>query len=154
VHVVYKGNNRILRNKKLKFRIFFVNCWPFYKQTRWVRVRSVFKSEIFGLWLLWSPRTLTRTSEKLWKIGYGCSLYQLFSKRHFYFIKCGWNWQCKTWPKIEFFDFFESLIFWLFRFKNVSNVFHDLKNLRIAQRSLKICQFLTILSNFIHILWI
>jgi hypothetical protein len=24
--VVYKGNNRILRKKKLKFRIFFVKC--------------------------------------------------------------------------------------------------------------------------------
>jgi hypothetical protein len=26
VHVVYKGNNRILRKKKFKFRIFFVKC--------------------------------------------------------------------------------------------------------------------------------
>jgi hypothetical protein len=32
--------------------------------------------------------------------------------------------------------------------KNVSNVFHDLKNLRIAQRSLKICQFWRILATF------
>jgi hypothetical protein len=45
-------------------------------------------------------------------------------------------------------------IFWLFRSKNVSNMFHDLKNLRIAQRSLKICQFRPILASFSYILWI
>jgi hypothetical protein len=44
------------------------------------------------------------------KIGRRSSVYQLFSKRDFYFIKCGWNWQ--KWPKMEFFNFFwKSLIF-------------------------------------------
>jgi hypothetical protein len=35
---------------------------------------------------------------------------------------------------------------------NVSNVFHGLKNVKIAQRSLKICQFWPILTNFSYIL--
>jgi hypothetical protein len=40
VYVVYKGNNRILRKKKLKFGNFFVKCWllrvfKMCKQTRW-----------------------------------------------------------------------------------------------------------------------
>jgi hypothetical protein len=43
---------------------------------------------------------------------------------------------------MDFFDFFcKSLIFDYIRCKNVSNVFHDLKNEKIAQKSLKICQF-------------
>jgi hypothetical protein len=35
--------------------------------------------------------------------------------------------------KIEFFDFFESLIFLLYSFKTVFNVLHDLKNSKIGQ---------------------
>jgi hypothetical protein len=36
-------------------------------------------------------------SQKRWmKIGYGSFLYQLISKRDFYFIKCGWNWPKMT----------------------------------------------------------
>jgi hypothetical protein len=33
-------------------------------------------------------------------------------------------------------------------------VFHDLKNVKIAEKSLKIGQLLPILANFSHILWI
>jgi hypothetical protein len=43
---------------------------------------------------------------------------------------------------MEFFNFFEKLIFYSICSKTVSNVFHDLKNVKIAQtQSLKIGQF-------------
>jgi hypothetical protein len=74
-------------------------------------------------------------------------LYQLLKKRDFYFInfaKIG-----KKGPKMEFFDFFEISIFLK---SNRSNVFHDLKNVKIAEKSLKIGQFLPILAHFSHIL--
>jgi hypothetical protein len=38
------------------------------------------------------------------------------------------------------------------RFKNGSIVFHDLKNVKKAEKSLKICQFWPILTNFSYIL--
>jgi hypothetical protein len=82
-----------------------------------------------------------RDSEKCWmKIGYGSFLYQLFSKRDFYNIKCGWNWQ-----KITIFDYV--------RCRNVSYVFHDLKNVKIAQKSLKINQFWLYFMNLNHIFY-
>jgi hypothetical protein len=49
-----------------------------------------------------------------------------------------------TWPKIEFFDFFEKVSFFT-DFTDVSNVFHDLKNLRIAKKKF---ENLSILANF------
>jgi hypothetical protein len=58
------------------------------------------------------------------KIGHGSYLYILFSKRDFYFIKCGWNWQKMS--KNGFFRFFwKSLIFDYICCKNVRDVFHD-----------------------------
>jgi hypothetical protein len=50
--------------------------------------------------------------------------------------------------------FWKSLILYCIRSKNVSNVFHGLKNVKKAEKSLKICQFLPILNNFSYILWI
>jgi hypothetical protein len=47
---------------------------------------------------------------------------------------------------------FKSIILYCIRSKNVSYVFHDLKNVKIATQSLKICQFWTILTNFSYIL--
>jgi hypothetical protein len=111
-----------------------------------------------------SSRTLTRLlfldspehvdSENLIKqISFGRSAYHFFSKRDFYFIKCGENWQKLT--KNGIFRFFwKSLILYCIRSKNVWDVFHDLKNVKIANRSLKICQFWPILANFSYILWI
>jgi hypothetical protein len=50
---------------------------------------------------------------------------------------------------VFFFRFFQkSFIFDYIRCKNVWDVFHDLKNVKIAQRSLKICQFWPILAIF------
>jgi hypothetical protein len=43
------------------------------------------------------------------KIGHGSYLYQLFSKRNFYFkyvVEIG-----KKWPKMDFFDFLEKVLF-------------------------------------------
>jgi hypothetical protein len=58
-------------------------------------------------WLLFLDTTEHVDSENInLKIGHGSYLYQLFSKRDFYFIKCGWNWQ-----KLIFFDFFEKVAF-------------------------------------------
>jgi hypothetical protein len=45
--------------------------------------------------------------------------------------------------------FFEKISFYCIRSKNVSNVVHDLKNVKIAQRSLK---FWPVLANFSYIL--
>jgi hypothetical protein len=61
------------------------------------------------------------------KIGYGSFIYQLFSKRDFYFLnvaKIG-----KNGPKMEFFDFFENCIC----SKKFSNEFYDLKNVKIVE---------------------
>jgi hypothetical protein len=54
-----------------------------------------------------------------------------------------------------FFDFFEKSHFfnWI-RTKTVSGVFHYLQNVKIAEKSFKISQFLPILANFSHMLWI
>jgi hypothetical protein len=63
-----------------------------------------------------------------------------FFKTWFYFNKCGWNWQKMT--KNWIFRFFwKSLILYCICSKNVSNVFHGLKNVKKARKSLKICQF-------------
>jgi hypothetical protein len=78
----------------------------------------------------------------------GSFLYKLFSKRDFYHIKCGWNWQKMT--KNWFFR--KNLIFDYIRCKNVWDVFHDLKNVKIAQRSKKICQFWLYFMNLNHVL--
>jgi hypothetical protein len=54
---------------------------------------------------------------------------------------------------MKFLDFFfKSLIFECNHSKTVSGVFHDLKNVKIAEKSLKIDQLLPILANFSHIL--
>jgi hypothetical protein len=56
-----------------------------------------------------------------------------FFKTWFLIHKCGWNWQ--KWPKMEFFDFFEKVSFLdCIRSKNFSNLFHDLKNVKIAKK--------------------
>jgi hypothetical protein len=55
--------------------------------------------------------------------------------------------------KWKFSIFWKSLILYCIRSKNVWDVFHDLKNVKIAKRSLKICQFWPILANFSYILW-
>jgi hypothetical protein len=81
------------------------------------------------------------------KIGHGSYLFQLFLKRDFYFIKCGWTWQKMTkW----FFNFFRiSLIFDYIRCKNVWDVFHDLKNVKIeVWKSVHFDQFWPILTIF------
>jgi hypothetical protein len=54
---------------------------------------------------------------------------------------------------MKFLDFFfKSLIFECNHSKTVCGVFHDLKNVKIAEKSLKIDQLLPILANFSHIL--
>jgi hypothetical protein len=54
---------------------------------------------------------------------------------------------------MKFLDFiFKSLIFECSHSKTVWGVFHDLKNVKIAEKSLKIVQLLPILANFSHIL--
>jgi hypothetical protein len=54
---------------------------------------------------------------------------------------------------MEFFDvFLKILIFECSRSKTVLGVFHDLKNVKIALKSLKIGQFELFLANFSHIL--
>jgi hypothetical protein len=64
------------------------------------------------------------------KIGHGRGFYQL-------------------WPKIQFFGFFfKSLISEFNYSKTVWDVFHDLKNVKIAEKSLKIGLLLSILGNF------
>jgi hypothetical protein len=63
-----------------------------------------------------------------------------------------WLKLAKNYQKWIFFDFFEKVIFDYIRCKNVSNVFHVLKNVKIAQRSLKICQFWLYFMNLNHIL--
>jgi hypothetical protein len=45
-----------------------------------------------------------------------------------------------------------SIFFKKLHSKTVSDVFHDLKNVKIAEKSLNIGQFLHILANFSHIL--
>jgi hypothetical protein len=53
---------------------------------------------------------------------------------------------------MEFFDFFEKSHF-VYCSKTASNVFHDLKNVKIALKKFeKIGQFLPFLDNFSHIL--
>jgi hypothetical protein len=47
-----------------------------------------------------------------------------------------------------FWIFFKSLIFEFNHSKTVFDVFHDLKNVKIAEKSLKIGQLLPILGNF------
>jgi hypothetical protein len=47
--------------------------------------------------------------------------------------------------------FFKSFIFKYNHSKTVSGVFHDLKNVKIAEKSLKLGQLL-LLANFSHIL--
>jgi hypothetical protein len=47
--------------------------------------------------------------------------------------------------------FFKSFIFEYNHSKTVSGVFHDLNNVKIAEKSLKIGQLLHILANFSHI---
>jgi hypothetical protein len=49
---------------------------------------------------------------------------------------------------MEFFDFFEKSFFYCNRSKTVSDVFHDLKNVKKDEKSLKIGQVLLILANF------
>jgi hypothetical protein len=54
---------------------------------------------------------------------------------------------------MEFFDFFEkSHFFTVFVLKLSLGVFHNLKNVKIAEKSLKISQFLPAVANFSHIL--
>jgi hypothetical protein len=54
---------------------------------------------------------------------------------------------------MKFLDFFfKSFIFEYNHSKTVSGVFHDLKNVKIAEKSLKIGQLLQILANVSHIL--
>jgi hypothetical protein len=72
-------------------------------------------------------------------------LYQLLRKHDFYFInvaKIG-----KNRPKMEFFEFSEFSHF--LKCYRSKNVFHDLKN---AEKSLKISQFLPIFAHFSYIL--
>jgi hypothetical protein len=64
------------------------------------------------------------------KIGYG----SFFQKLHKIWLKLAKNEQ-----KWIFSIFFKSLMFDCIRCKNVSDVFHDLENVKIAKRSLKIC---------------
>jgi hypothetical protein len=52
-----------------------------------------------------------------------------------YFKHCLWM------TKMEFFDFFEKVLFFTVFVLRMSDVFDDLKNVKIAKRSLKICQF-------------
>jgi hypothetical protein len=53
------------------------------------------------------------------------------------------------WTKNEKILFFlKSLIFKCNRSKTVSGVFHDLKNVKIADKSLQISQLLPILANY------
>jgi hypothetical protein len=50
-------------------------------------------------------------------------------------------------------DFFFKSFFFEYNYsKTVSGVFHDLKNVKIAENSLKIGQLLQILANLSHIL--
>jgi hypothetical protein len=54
---------------------------------------------------------------------------------------------------MEFFDFFEkSHFFKFYPSKTVSDEFRSLKHVKIAEKSLKIGQFLPILANFSRIL--
>jgi hypothetical protein len=54
---------------------------------------------------------------------------------------------------MKFLDFFfKSFIFEYNHSKTVWSVFHDLKNVKIAEKSLKIGQLLQFLANFSHIL--
>jgi hypothetical protein len=54
---------------------------------------------------------------------------------------------------MNFLDFFfKSFIFEYNHAKTVCGVFHDLKNVKIAEKSSKISQLLQILANFSHIL--
>jgi hypothetical protein len=54
--------------------------------------------------------------------------------------------------KWNFSIFLKSFIVKCNRSKMVSNVFHGLKNVKIAEKSLKIGQLLPIVANFSHIL--
>jgi hypothetical protein len=54
----------------------------------------------------------------------------------------------KNWRKLIYFYFFEKVILYCIRSKNVWDVFHDLKNVEIATKSLNICQFWPILATF------
>jgi hypothetical protein len=95
--------------------------------------------------------SIVHSENKKLKIGYGLWQLssQLFSKRDFYFIKCGKNWQKLTINGIFRF-FLKSLIFEcnILKLSLKSNVFHDLKNVKIAEKSLKIGQLLPILATF------
>jgi hypothetical protein len=73
------------------------------------------------------------------KIGNGSSLYQLFSKRDL-FHKLLLKLEKVTKNQIFGF-FFKSLIFECNHSKTVWDVFHDLKNVKIAEKSLEIGQF-------------
>jgi hypothetical protein len=52
---------------------------------------------------------------------------------------------------MEFFDFFEISHFFKCNRSKTILVFHDLKNVKIAEKSLKIGQFLPILAHFSQI---
>jgi hypothetical protein len=80
------------------------------------------------------------------KIGNGSSLYQLFSKRDFLLHKL-WLKLAKLTKNEIFGFFFKSPIFECNYSKAVRDVFHDLKNVKIAEKSLKIGQFLPILAT-------
>jgi hypothetical protein len=60
----------------------------------------------------------------------------------------------KNWQKWKFSTFLKSLFFYWIRSKTVCGVFHYLQNVKIAEKSFKISQFLPILANFSHMLWI
>jgi hypothetical protein len=63
-----------------------------------------------------------------------------------------WLKLAKNDPNIEFYDLFgKSLILYCIA-KIVWDVFHDLKNVKMAQRSWKICQFWPILATFYEFL--
>jgi hypothetical protein len=52
---------------------------------------------------------------------------------------------------MNFSIFLKSLILYCICSKNVWDVFHDLKNVKKAEKCLKICQFWPILTNFSYI---
>jgi hypothetical protein len=79
------------------------------------------------LLILDTPEHVDSENIKL-KIGPRSLLDQLFSKRDFYLPKT------------------------VFVLRMSLNVFHDLKNVKMATISLKICQFWPILTNFSYIL--
>jgi hypothetical protein len=137
---VFLLKSRNLGEKRLLVPLFRTNILlTSVKHQIWVRVEGCPRACRFRKYqnLNRSPGLALPTFFKTWFL-----LYKMWLKL------------AKIDQKWNFSIFLKKSHFFLYSFKTVCGVFHDMKNVKNCQKSLKIGHFWHILANFGHILWI